>query len=66
MGTLSYDVREIGARERFSFWIATGITPCAQIDLEQYYDQYQISTEVSVEVSAVQIQNTTYIHIPQY
>jgi hypothetical protein len=34
--------------------------------LEQYYDQYQISTEVSVEVSAVQIQNTTYIHIPQY
>lgn len=66
MGTLSYDVREIGARERFSFWIATGITPCAQIDLEQYYDKYQISTEVSVEVSAVQIQNTTYIHIPQY
>jgi len=64
MGTLSYDVREIGARERFSFWIATGIMPCVQLELEKYYDEYQLDTRDTIEVSAVQNQNTTYIEYP--
>jgi len=65
MKSLSYDVREIGARERYSFWIATGITPCLQLELEKYYDGYNLTTTVSKEVSAVQIKDTTYIEFPQ-
>jgi hypothetical protein len=65
MGTLSYDVREIEARARFSFWIATGITPCVQLELEKYYDEYTLVAGEVSEVSAVQIQNTNYIEFPQ-
>lgn len=65
MGTLSYDVREIEARARCSFWIATGITPCVQLELEKYYDEYTLVEQEVSEVSAVQIQNTNYIDFPQ-
>jgi len=66
MGKLSYGVREIEARARLSFWIAHGITPDVQEELERYYDGYEISGVVSEEMSGVQIQNTTYIEFPQY
>jgi hypothetical protein len=65
MGSLSYGVREIEARARCSFWIATGITPDVQLELEKYYDGYQLDVKCVTEMSAVQIQNTTYIEIPQ-
>jgi len=60
----SYDVREIGAHERLSFWIAHGITPDAQLELEKYYDEYKLDVGEVEEVSGVQIQNTTYIEYP--
>jgi len=66
MGALSYGVREIEARARFSFWIATGITPCVQICMEEYYDSYAVSwSENMREVSAVQIKDTNYTEYPQ-
>jgi len=65
MGKLSYGVREIEARARLSFWIAHGITPDVQEELERYYDGYEISGVVSEEMSGVQI-HTTYIEFPQY
>jgi hypothetical protein len=65
MGTLSYDVREIGAYERYSFWIATGVTPCVQLELERYYDEYKLQHGEVREISAVQNQNTTYIEFPR-
>jgi hypothetical protein len=48
-----------------SFWIAHGITPEVQIEMENYYDSYQIQYGVSQEMSSVQIQNTNYISITQ-
>lgn len=65
MGSLSYDVREIGARERCSFWIASGITPCVQLELEKYFDEYELLKDDVEEMSAVQIQNTKHIEYPR-
>jgi len=65
MGALSYSISEIEAKSRFSFWIAHGITPDVQIELEKYYDSYHITYEGLKEVSSVQIKDTNYIEIPQ-
>lgn len=62
----SYEVREIEARARVSFWIAHGITPDTQIELERYYQSFKIEWPVEVkEVSSVQIKDTNYIEYPQ-
>lgn len=66
MGNLKYGVREIEAEARYSFWIAHGIMPAVQIELEKYYDGYSIQYPQEMkEVSGVQIQNTNYIEITQ-
>lgn len=65
VGTLSYEVREIEARSRLSFWIAHGITPDDQINLEKYFDSYSIKWPVSKEISSAQIKDTIYIEYPQ-
>lgn len=41
-GNMQYEDLEVGPQQRFSFWLAFGITPDEQVNLEQFYGSRKI------------------------